>query len=139
MSIHKIPVFYYIVIIKPLIVMEKTCPVCGDRIIGRVDKKFCSDQCRNAFNNKQNSDQTNYVRKVNNILRKNRRILAQLNPNGKMVVTKGQLQVEGFNFNYYTDIYTTKAGKQYYFCYEQGYLAVENEHYALVVKKEQMQ
>ena len=32
--------------------MSKVCPECGEKIIGRVDKKFCSDYCRNAFNNK---------------------------------------------------------------------------------------
>ena len=24
----------------------KKCPECGGKIIGRADKKFCSDQCR---------------------------------------------------------------------------------------------
>ena len=34
--------------------MEKNCPECGEHIIGRVDKKFCSDQCRASHNNKLN-------------------------------------------------------------------------------------
>ncbi|HET9053883.1 MAG TPA: hypothetical protein VFM90_06915, partial [Cyclobacteriaceae bacterium] len=60
--------------------VEKICQECGEKIIGRVDKKFCSDTCRISFNNKLNSDGTNYVRNVNNTLRKNRRILTELNP-----------------------------------------------------------
>lgn len=36
--------------------MEKNCPECGDKIIGRADKKFCSDACRNAYNNALNKD-----------------------------------------------------------------------------------
>jgi hypothetical protein len=31
-------------------------------------------------------------------------------------------------------IYTTKTGNIYYFVYDQGYLAVENENYVLVKK-----
>jgi YHS domain-containing protein len=116
--------------------MQRKCLECGDTIEGRIDKKFCSDQCRNYYNNKLNSDSINYVRKVNNVLRKNRRILTNLNPSGKNKVTKGQLAKEGFEFDYFTNIYQTKQGKTYYFCYEQGYLQLEDDWYALVVKQE---
>ena len=30
---------------------RKMCPVCGEVIRGRLDKKFCSDECRVYFNN----------------------------------------------------------------------------------------
>ena len=40
----------------------KTCLECGEPILGRSDKKFCSDLCRNAYNNKANSDSNNFVR-----------------------------------------------------------------------------
>ena len=33
----------------------KKCPVCDTGFTGRSDKKFCSDHCRNAFNNKLNA------------------------------------------------------------------------------------
>jgi predicted nucleic acid-binding Zn ribbon protein len=114
----------------------KTCLECGDAIKGRADKKFCSDLCRNSFNNKHNRDANNYIRNVNNILRKNRRILAELNPKGKMKASRNTLTDKGFNFNYFTSTYTTKTGNTYYFCYEQGYLELENDQYALVIKQE---
>lgn len=101
-----------------------------------MDKKFCSDQCRNEFNNKRNRDDNNYIRNVNNILRKNRRILFQLNPHGKSTTHGDKLSQKGFDFNYYTSTYTTKAGAVYYFCYEYGYLPLDNNFYALVKKKE---
>ena len=47
--------------------LSRKCPECGDKIIGRVDKKFCSDQCRNTYNNRLNSDASNTVRNINNI------------------------------------------------------------------------
>jgi hypothetical protein len=37
------------------------------------------DSCRNRHNNKQNKDSTNLIRNVNNKLRKNHRILSELN------------------------------------------------------------
>lgn len=114
----------------------RTCPVCGDEIVGRIDKKFCSDQCRSTFNNSTNKDTNNYVRRVNHILRKNRKILADLNPEGKTKVSRQTLHDRGFNFNYYTNTYRTKNGNLYFFCYDQGYLPVENQWYALVEKQD---
>lgn len=115
---------------------EKQCLECGKVVYGRKDKKFCDDQCRNSYNNKQNSDSNNYVRNVHNVLRKNRRILEELNPKGKSKTTRAKLNEKGFDFNYHTSTYTTKAGATYFFCYEYGYLPLEREHYALVKKQE---
>lgn len=112
----------------------KTCPECNDPIYGRIDKKFCSDQCRNTFNNKNKGYSTSFVREVNGILRKNRKILEELNPNGKTKVHRNQLLKKGFDFNFHTSIYTTKTGNIYSFCYEQGYLPLENDFYALVTR-----
>lgn len=116
--------------------MNKICLECGEKLIGRSDKKFCSDPCRNNYNNKLNSDIINYIRNVNNILRKNRRVLAGLNPNGKAKVRKELLIKLGLNFNYYTSTYITKSGKTYYFCYDHGYLPIEGNFFALVKKQE---
>ena len=117
--------------------MEKrACKECGQTLSGRKDQKFCSDYCRNTFNNRLNEDSTKYIRRINNILRKNRRILAQLNPKGKITVDGITLAEEGFNFHYYTNIYTTKTGSVYYFCYEQGYLKLDSDRYMLVHKQD---
>ncbi len=112
--------------------MQKACPECGEKIIGRTDKKFCSDYCRNTYNNKMNKDSTNLVRNVNNLLRKNYRILQDLNPTDKTKTTKSKLLAKGFSFEYYTSTYTTKTGTVYYFIYDQGYLPLESDYYALV-------
>ena len=115
--------------------MEKNCPECGDKIIGRADKKFCSDACRNAYNNALNKDHKNLIRNINNRLRKNYRILESLNPTDKTKTTKERLLRLGFNFEYFTSTYTTKAGAVYYYLYNQGYLPLDNDFY-LLVKKE---
>lgn len=112
--------------------MERACPECGDKIIGRADKKYCSDSCRNAHNNNQNKDSKNVMRNINNRLRKNYRILEKLNPEEKTRMAKATLERAGFDFNYFTSIYTTKAGTIYYFVYDQGYLPLEGDFYALV-------
>lgn len=112
--------------------MQKACLECGEKIVGRVDKKFCSDYCRNAYHNNLNKDSKNMLRNVNNRLRKNYRILEECNPGEKTTTTKNRLLAKGFNFDYITSIYTTKSGKVYYFVYDQGYLPLDNGVYALV-------
>lgn len=115
--------------------MAKNCLECGEKIVGRADKKFCSDYCRNAYNNKLNRDSKNLMRNVHNKLRKNYRILEQLNPSDKTTVTKSQLQNRGFNFTYITSLYTTKKGTLYYFVYDQGYLPLPDSDKIVLVKK----
>lgn len=119
-----------------LLRQEKTCEECSRPIVGRIDKRFCSDQCRNSFNNRLNSDVTNYIRNINNTLRKNRRILVELNPKGKVRTSRDKLLAKGFDFSHHTSTYTTQEGSQYFFCYDQGYLPMEKGYYLLVVKKE---
>jgi len=115
--------------------MDKQCPECGAKIVGRIDKKFCSDACRNSYNNKFNKDSKNLIRNTNNRLRKNYRILEALNPDQKTKTSRARLIEKGFDFNYFTSIHTTKAGKVYYFVYDQGYLLLEDDYY-LLVKRE---
>ena len=115
---------------------EKLCLECETPLIGRVDKKFCNDMCRNSYNNLLNKDANEYVRKVNVILRKNRRILSSLMKGSDKGKAKRTALLNGFNFYYYTNIYQTKQGKKYYFNYEVGYLELEEEQFALVKKQD---
>lgn len=114
--------------------MEQKCLECSDTFKGRIDKKFCNDYCRNAYNNRLNKDGKNLIRNINNRLRKNWRILENLNIHQKTKTLKVKLLEKGFDFSYFTSIYTTKAGATYYYVYDQGYLSLENDYYLLVKK-----
>ena len=117
---------------------QRTCLECGTPIKGRADKKFCSDTCRNAYNNREARDTTNLVRNTNRILSKNRRILAAMNPTGKTKTTRDIMIGKGFNFDHFTSIYETKKGGRYYFCYDQGYIFLDQQSIALVKKLEDL-
>lgn len=115
--------------------MERKCIVCGGKLVGRADQKFCGDFCRNSYNNELRRDSNNLVRNINNLLRKNYRILENINVDNKTKTTKNRLLQEGFNFDYFTSIYVTKTGSTYYYLYDQGYLELDND-FILLVKKE---
>jgi hypothetical protein len=116
--------------------MSKACPECGDSVQGRIDKKFCSDMCRNSHNNRIKGSRSIYYRDVNSSLRKNYRILEELIPEETAKASKAKMLQKGFNFSYYTNVYTTRKGANYYYCYEYGYLPIDNDYYFLVKKKE---
>lgn len=112
------------------------CLECGEKIIGRSDKKFCNDSCRSAYNNKKNKDSSNLMRNINNKLRKNFRILSQQKfVDGKAKVTKQNLSIDGFDFTYFTHFKVYKNGSEYRFVYDIGYKILEDD-WVLIVKKE---
>jgi hypothetical protein len=114
----------------------RTCLECNATLRGRADQKFCNDSCRNSYNNKKQSGASKYMRKINRILKNNHSILAELNPNDKTTTYKSTLIKQGFNFSFFTNTYTTKTKRVYYFVYDQGYSELENNKYMLVKKEE---
>jgi len=118
--------------------IKKLCLTCEKPIKGRTDKKFCDDYCRNNYNNQLKSASTNLVRNINNALGKNRRILENFFGKEEMIkTTKDKLLEKGFQFKYVTHTYTNKKGNVYFFCYDLGYLPLENDWYLLVKRKEE--
>ncbi|WP_294198392.1 hypothetical protein [Chryseobacterium sp. sg2396] len=109
------------------------CLECGEKIIGRSDKKFCNDACRNAYNNKQNKDSNNLMRNINNKLRKNYRILTEVNIEGKTKVARAKLVGLGFDFEFFTNLRVYKNGSEYKFIYDYGYKLLDDD-FMLIVK-----
>lgn len=118
----------------------KHCLNCGKAIKGRADKKFCDDSCRNTYNNqvKTETGTVTIVRNINNYLGKNRRILKHFLPDSEEMtkVHHDRLVLEGFQFKFHTHSYTNKKGQVYFFCYEYGYLPLDNGWYLLVRRDE---
>jgi predicted nucleic acid-binding Zn ribbon protein len=122
-------------------VESKKCLACGANLRGRVDKKFCNDYCRNNYNNIQKSRgaQSVLVRDINAALLKNRKVLSSILPENEETAkaNKDKLQRLGFHFRYFTHLYVTKTGKTYYYCYDYGYLPLDNDWFLIVKKKEE--
>jgi hypothetical protein len=118
---------------------ERKCLECGTPIHGRRDKKFCDDQCRNDHNNRLLSETSEEFKAINQILRKNRKILEELiTPEGKTKIAGKVLAEKGFNFTYITHLYTTKTGSTYRYCYEYGYLPLEGDFFLIVKREKKM-
>jgi predicted nucleic acid-binding Zn ribbon protein len=113
----------------------KYCICCEKQVRGRTDKKFCCDACRNNYNNRLKAETTNLVRNINHALTKNRRILEGFLRDDKATkVSASNLLHNGFQFKYFTHQYINKKGNTYCFCYDFGYLPVDNNCYLLIKK-----
>mgnify|MGYP000165076686 CR=1 FL=1 len=117
---------------------DRKCLNCGEPLKGRIDKKFCDDQCRNNFNNAQKATTTNLIRNINNALKKNRVILQGFIPEGENLgkTTKDRMLRAGFQFKYFTHTYENKKGNQYFYCYDFGYLELDGDWFLVVKGKD---
>ena len=103
------------------------CRDCGNKLLGRSDKKFCNDYCRNTYHSKRNRDVNNHMRNINNILRKNRRILHQLIQNNICTCPITDLLHLGFQMEYCTQFYRDHNNKEFKYYYDISLSLTGNE------------
>jgi len=108
---------------------KRKCLHCNEILIGRVDKKYCNTYCKSAFQYSITQEKTDSIfRKVDKILKNNRKILKIYNKAGKAVIRKETLEKEGFNPNYFTNYWKSQSGDIYLFCYEYGFLQKKDNY-----------
>lgn len=99
----------------------KKCLECGAGLSGRTDKKFCDSTCKSTYHNSLYREETADLRKIDKIMRKNRRILQTHLRAGRSSIHRVLLQDSGFDFRYFTHFQEEVGGEQYCFIYEYGY------------------
>ena len=99
----------------------KICPVCGARLSGRSDKKFCSDLCRHEWHNRRGRQQRRATDRVNSALLKNLRILEELLATGRDSIDRQQLSYLQFNFNVHTGSRRRILRPPLFYCYNIQY------------------
>lgn len=112
--------------------ITRLCLDCGSPLYGRIDKKFCHDQCRSSYNNKIKAGNNGIIKSVNLILKRNRDILEKLNPGKETKISGSKLMATGFNFNYHTHSNDNYRGHTSTFCYENGYIRLRSGEYLLI-------
>lgn len=110
----------------------RTCIECSIRIYGRSDKKYCSDSCRSAFNNRFNHSDVRLIRQINKRLLRNRRILRHLMHLDALQISRTELIDIGFNFRYHTHIRKNTEGRLLKFCYDYGYTDIDKDMISLI-------
>lgn len=112
--------------------IERNCVFCGRKILGRTDKKFCDDTCRNNHHYKIQKCDNDIVKKINTHLQRNRNILKSLSNKYKTVVSKKSLTDNDFDFSLMTGMYKTKKGNEYIVVYDYAYKFIDGENILLL-------
>ncbi len=112
------------------------------RVERKIRKKFCDAQCKSAYQYQQTKQQPErFFNKVDNQLRRNRKILKDYNKGGKVTVREAMLLSEGFDPNFFTHFWKNQKGEVYLFVYEYGFRKIKenrNDKYVLVLWQEYM-
>jgi predicted nucleic acid-binding Zn ribbon protein len=101
----------------------KQCLHCTKKITGRTDKKFCSNHCRSSYHNILYGDRSNYMRRVNGLLMRNRKILSdlfELNRAGA-TIPLSELYLKGFSTSHFTHQQKKSRSLLLTYCYDYGY------------------
>lgn len=122
--------------------LEHACLFCKEPLEGRVDKLFCTPNCKSSYHYKKSKEkEASMYNRIDLQLKLNRRLLKNFNKAGKSIVRKETLIDAGFDPKYFTHYWKTEKGDVYLFCYEFGFLEkVENRKpkYLLVQWQEYM-
>ena len=112
---------------------KRSCAFCGRELLGRSDKKFCDDACRNNYAYQHNKYDNDVVNKVNKSLLYNRNVLKSITCGGRKIVKKQTLIDNNFNFDVITGVYRTRKQQEYRLLYDYAYKCVNDED-VLVLK-----
>ncbi len=117
--------------------IEKSCLYCAKKTNGRTDKKFCNNYCRSSFHNEQSGQLTNYMRRVNAQLVRNRNILASLlqSTKCKKTIDFKDLFLLGFHPNHCTHQTTSPNNITSIYCYDYGYQLLKANKVLLLGKE----
>ncbi len=119
------------------------CIQCSNPIyVGRSIKKFCNPECKDKYNNAIKIKEQQEIKKVDTVLRRNRRVLKKLFDPKKSdkIVRREEMIREGFEFGFLTHVVVTKGKlNEITFCYDYGYREVANERYQLFTSYSKVQ
>jgi len=105
--------------------MERLCLSCNKTIEGRIDKLFCSPYCKSSYHYiKNRNEKRTRFNIVNEQLKRNRNVLQHFHKAGKATIIQSELFNKGFDPNYFTNYWKNRKNDVYLFCYEYGFLSI---------------
>ena len=103
------------------------CVSCGKEVTGRSDKIYCDSYCKSNYHYQKSKDKNHatFFKKVDLQLKTNRKILKHLNVEGYATIRKNVLIEKGFDPKFFTHYWKNQKGDVYLFCYDFGFLSIE--------------
>lgn len=98
--------------------MIRYCLNCGRELIGRTDKKFCSNKCRNAYHNAEKNSTNSVKTRVVSAINKNYGILYNMLKSGITSAEILELEQIGFRPCFITSERQGRRTHKEYACYD---------------------
>lgn len=116
---------------------QQECINCHKTLTGRRDKKFCDNQCKAEYHNKNKTYGELYISSSQSITRHNRRILKTLSPEGKATVRKEVLDQMGYDFRFFSGLFKSNSNI-YYLVYDYAFAPIfeKGVEKALIVQRQ---
>ncbi|MBO4465714.1 MAG: DUF2116 family Zn-ribbon domain-containing protein [Bacteroidales bacterium] len=99
----------------------KYCLNCGAPLVGRADKLFCSERCKDAWHNKRKNRIKQSRASVMGILKNNHDILESLIQSGRTVWITPLLEAMGLRCDYFTRLVGIRPGSILCECFDIRY------------------
>lgn len=106
---------------KKTIAMSDHCLECGKEIHGRIDKKFCSMECKNRYNNRRTFHIRHIKTRIIGALNNNYEILNSLLREELTSAEISDLVDLGFNPSYVTGHHKGRKAHDEYKCFDIKY------------------
>ena len=127
----------FFLVLVSMEITQKNCIECGDKLRGRIDKKFCSDACRTSYHNKRGGEVRGSIRQIDSKLKQNWRILKSCyesqNASNLQIELRKMIQ-HGFLTDFHTHREVMPNGQEFQFCYDFGY-AKKDDYTIYVIKQ----
>lgn len=117
--------------------MKKKCRICSATFVGRSDKKFCSQRCKNYYHVNLQKVTKEATAAIDVILHRNRSILLEfLGKNeSKLKISRVLLEKANFKFKYHTHTHVNNAGKLMHYVYDFGWMEFSDNTILIIRNK----
>ncbi len=115
--------------------MKNCCPICGNTIVGRSDKKFCSSKCKNKYHRPSKNLKGDQIKMVNTFLYQNFQIMESIftdEKKDKLMVPRILLDKMGFHYPYSTGCYVNNQKKIYRYIYNYAWMEFSDQRVMLI-------
>ncbi|MCZ4410352.1 hypothetical protein O3Q51_16165 [Cryomorphaceae bacterium 1068] len=117
--------------------MRRKCKICHEPIVGRTDKIFCSQACKNVYHSKLRYASKKAAIEINGYLKRNHGILLELLGKNKsqIKVYRNALETKKFRFMYHTHLHVNSRGKTFYYIYNLAWMEFSDDEILIIRKR----
>jgi hypothetical protein len=108
---------------------NRKCKICKTVFEGRIDKLYCSIQCKNYYHINLRKVTNTAAIPIDRFLHRNRSILLEVLGKNKVQikVARTLLEQKKFRFKYHTHYHINSKGKMYHYVYDISWMQFSDD------------